>query len=83
MAHPAVIPTSPAKAPLRAILTSGLPKCIQTVIIAAIAPAAAAKLVVTAITAMLIFVPLVVLPALKPNQPNHNMNTPKAAMGIL
>ena len=47
-AHPAVIPTSPANAPLRDILISGLLNIFQAVNIAAIEPAPAARVVVIA-----------------------------------
>ena len=57
----------------------------QEVIIAAKAPAAADRLVVTAMYVKLAPSGLisVVLPALKPNQPSQRMNTPKAAIGML
>src|SRR5688572_21197344 len=47
-AHPAVMPTSPARQPLRIIDRSGLPSTIQATIVAETAPNAAAVLVVTA-----------------------------------
>ena len=49
LAHPAVIPTRPARAPFKLMPTSGFPNLIQEVIIARTAPAAAARLVFTAI----------------------------------
>ncbi|GBE18820.1 hypothetical protein BMS3Abin16_01427 [archaeon BMS3Abin16] len=50
---------------------------------AIVAPAAAASVVVTTITAIRSSVPESVLPALKPYQPNHRMKPPKTASAIL
>ena len=83
LAQGAVTATSPARAPFKAMLVSGFPKRIQAVNMANIAPAAAARFVVTAMIAMLKLVPEVVLPELKPNQANHKIKTPSAANGIL
>ena len=83
VAHPAVIATSPAIAPLSECEIFGLPIANQEKNNAATAPAAAERLVVTIIRAIERSVPDVVLPALKPNQPNHNKNTPSAANAIL
>ena len=83
VAHPAVIATRPAIAPLSENVALGLPVANQEKNNAPIAPAAAARLVVTIIRAIDRSIPDVVLPALKPNQPNHNRNTPSAANGIL
>ena len=48
-AQPAVIPTKPARIPLMVMERSGLPSLVQVVKVAVTAPAAAARLVVTAI----------------------------------
>ena len=77
------MPTRPARAPLRAMDTSGLPKRIQLVTMAPMAPAAAARLVTKAMRAKLPPSIEVVEPALKPNHPSQRMNTPMAASGML
>ena len=74
--------TSPAMTPFSAMLASGFLNIHQEVIIAAIAPAAAARLVVVAMWAMSATAPMV-LPGLKPNQPNQRINTPRVARGML
>ena len=73
-----VIATKPANAPLKVMVASGFLNIIHAVNMAAIEPAAAAKLVLTAIEAVSAFA-AVVLPGLNPNQPNHNINVPNAA----
>ena len=55
----------------------------QDATIALTAPAAAERLVVTAMKAKLPPPTAVVLPGLKPNHPSHKINTPKAANGML
>ena len=82
-AHGAVIATKPANAPLRIMLRSGLPKSSQAVIDAEIAAAAPAVLVATAIRPIAPASAAIVLPGLKPNQPNHNTKTPIVAEVML
>ena len=77
-AQPAVIPTRPARAPFKAILISGFLNIPQAVNIAAIDAADAANVVVMAICAISVTAPIV-LPGLKPYQPNHNRKTPRDA----
>src|SRR5210317_1611860 len=76
------MPTRPANAPFKDIEASGFFPMTQETIIATIAPAAAARFVVTA-TRPISPSPTVVEPGLKPNQPNHRINTPNAASVIL
>lgn len=80
--QPAVIPTRPAKAPLRVIETSGFVYRTQVMIIVAVAAQAAAKVVVTEMleAASNVSSPVMdrVDPPLNPNQQNQRMNTPKA-----
>src|SRR5690606_3661908 len=78
LAHPAVMPTRPASAPFIDIVNSGFFRWSHDVTIAARAPAAAERFVFTAIRPMSTPAP-VVLPALKPNQPNQRMNMPIVA----
>ena len=80
--HPAVMPTSPASTPLSVIVTLGMPSRNHVSAIAPSAPAPAARNVLAAMMAIP-GPPAVVEPALKPNQPNHRMNTPSAASGML
>src|SRR3990172_13005342 len=82
-AHGAVIATRPARAPLRIIVRSGLPNRSQAVIDAAIAAVAAAVLVATAIRPIAPASAAIVLPGLKPNQPNHSTKTPSVANAML
>ena len=82
-AQPAVIATKPASAPLSDIPASGLPRSIHAVTIAAIAPAAAARFVVTAIPEISAASAPIWLPGLNPNQPSHKIKTPSAARGRL
>jgi hypothetical protein len=82
VAQGAVIATRPANTPFRVMPPSGFLKIAHAVMSAVMAPAAAARFVVTAIRAMS-GVPAVVLPGLNPNQPNHRMKTPRAAIGML
>jgi len=82
LAQPAVMATSPASAPFRLMPMSGFLKIIQEVSIPVTHPAAAAKLVLTKIVAMVVS-PMVVEPGLNPNQPSHRIKTPIAAKGIL
>ncbi len=58
--------------------TSGTPSTSHPVTMAASAPAAAARVVVTATLAKSAPTAASVEPALKPYQPNHRMNTPSA-----
>ena len=81
-AQPAVIPTRPAKAPFKLMVTSGLPNLNQETSIAAMVPVTAEILVIKAIRPIDPS-PTVVEPALKPNQANQRMKTPKDAIGIL
>src|SRR3989344_1629751 len=80
-AVPAVIETKPASAPLSVIPMFGFELFNHVTAIAAVAPAAAASVVVTAIAAILAFVPASVDPALNPYHPNHKMKTPSVAKG--
>ena len=81
-AHGAVIATRPARAPFIPMVRSGLPATIHTVAVAAIAPAAAARLVLMATRAMSEPSPTPrVEPGLKPNQPNQSRNIPSEARG--
>jgi len=77
-----VMATRPARAPFRLMPASGFLNLIQAVTIARITPAAAARLVFTKIKAMSLLA-AVVEPGLKPNQPSHRINTPRAASGRL
>ncbi len=82
VAHGEVIATRPASTPLSVIAPSGFLNIAHAVSSDAMAPAAAARFVFTAIRAMS-GLPAVVLPGLNPNHPNHRMKTPRAAMGML
>ena len=75
-AQGAVIATSPASMPLQAMVMSGLPKSEYQSSMAAAEPATAARLVLTATTAMRRSVAPSVEPGLKPIQPNSRMNVP-------
>ena len=77
LAQPAVIPTSPARAPFKVMLTSGFPEIID-VYIAEIDAAAADNVVVTAIDARSTSTAANAEPTLNPYQPNHKINTPSA-----
>src|SRR3989337_3232374 len=81
-AQGAVIPTSPAKAPLRPIDKSVFLNLIQDITIAPMAPAAAANVVVTA-TWEIPPMAAKVEPGLNPYQPNHRIKTPSVASGRL
>jgi hypothetical protein len=80
--HPAVMATRPAKAPFKESPNDGLLYRIQDIIMAVTVPAAAERFVVTNIeaTAEMLSNPLAANcePGLKPNHPNHRMNTPRA-----
>src|SRR3989339_1080208 len=82
LAHPAVIPTSPARAPFKLMPTSGLPNLNHDTIMATMDPAAAARFVLTKIMAVSLLA-AVVEPGLNPNQPSQRIKTPMAAKGIL
>jgi hypothetical protein len=62
---------------------SGLPSRSQQVIVAVIVAAAAARFVVTATSAMAAGSTPIVLPGLKPNQPNHRTKQPIVAAVML
>lgn len=81
VAQPAVMPTSPASAPLLDMATSGLPVLSQTTAPAVSVLAAAATIVLRATT---ITTPSAASsePALNPNHPNQRMNTPRTAIGM-
>ncbi len=81
-AQPAVIATRPARAPFKLIPASGFPNFAQETNIAKTAPVAAARFVFTKIMAISLFA-AVVEPGLNPNHPNHKINIPRAAIGIL
>src|SRR3989442_1847580 len=72
-AHGAVIATRPASIPLHIIEGSGLPKTIHMYRHEAIAPAAEASIVLTAMMPMRLSEAARDEPALKPNQPNARM----------
>src|SRR5262245_19926204 len=78
-AHGAVIATRPARQPLSVIPRSGLPSKSQQVSVAVSVAAAAAVFVVTAISAIALGSAAIVLPGLKPNQPNHSTKQPIVA----
>ena len=73
------MPTSPAIAPSSAIPTSSFFVFTYIAISDEQAPAEAASVVFTAITAVLSSSAESVVPALKPYQPNQRMKTPNAA----
>ena len=84
--QPAVIPTSPASAPLSVIDTSGFLYLIHVKIMVVTLAAAALRLVFINIfpaSAMLSPSMLAVEQPLKPNQQNQRMNTPSAPITIL
>ncbi|MPM47062.1 hypothetical protein SDC9_93770 [bioreactor metagenome] len=85
--QPAVMATKPPSAPFKVILTLGVLYFIQVITITQVAAAAAAKLVVTNIEdiAKRLSSPVAetVEHPLKPNQQNHNINTPNAPIGRL
>src|SRR5690606_18899497 len=77
--------TSPANAPLSAIVRSALPNRIRANARAAMSPPHAAALVLTNTTATSLAALIEsndkVDPPLNPNQPNHRINVPKVAIG--
>ena len=80
--HPAVMLTSPAKAPFKVCAKWGFPYHIQVVIKAAIPPAAAARFVInTTLEAPTASTPPHANcdPPLNPNHPSHRMKTPNVA----
>lgn len=83
----AVIETKPARAPFNAIVKSALPNMMRARISAAIKPPAAAILVFTNTWATALASSMLLSlssdPPLKPNQPNHKMNIPSVARGML
>ena len=79
-AHPAVTPTKPARHALIHIETSGLPFLIQVNIIVVTVATAGAMVVFKKIVANSL-VEVAAAP-LKPYQPNHKINAPKAPKGI-
>ena len=84
-AQGAVMATRPAKIPFMVIEKSGLPKRFQEMSMAVMPPTAAAKLVVKKmwLTKPGSATMPIVEPGLKPNQPNHKINTPSAAKVML
>src|SRR5207237_6617784 len=74
-----VMATNPATAPTAAASTEGVPRCSHESVTQVSAAMAAAVLVVTKATAA---TPLAAsaLPALKPNQPNHNSAAPRTVI---
>ena len=83
ISHPAVIPTSPAKAPFKVRAASGLPYLKLESTSAEHVAAAPLSKVVMAACAVAGSVISKVEPGLNPNQPNQRINTPKAPNGIL
>src|SRR5271157_2787564 len=77
-----VIVASAQTAPTEMPTADGLPFLTQSVTIQLIAPAAAARFVTSRALAAKPSAARA-LPALKPNQPNHNMAAPKITKGIL
>src|ERR1019366_1623967 len=75
-AHGAVMATNPASMPLHAMVTSGLPNMRYQISMAVADPATAARLVLTATTAIRKSVAPSVDPGLKPIQPNSRMKVP-------
>ena len=75
--------TRPARQPLSVMPISGLPSKSQQVSVAVSVAAAAAMLVVTAISAMATGSTPIVLPGLNPNQPNHRIKQPIVAAVML
>ncbi len=81
-AHPAVMPTSPASAPLAAMPTSGFPRDItHEIAMATTEPAAAASVVVTAMTPMTSPSAASCDPGLKPYHPTSSTNVPSTTNG--
>src|SRR5437867_11684916 len=79
---PGVTVAKPATAPLATPRTVGLPRCIHSTVIQAIAAVEAARWVATrAPTAMALAA--LALPALKPNHPTHNSPVPTRTNGRL
>ncbi len=83
MATPPVQETRPERTPLRVRPTSGFPRKAQVKAMVQRAPLDPARMVLTAIKAMLGFVAESVFPVLNPNQPNQRIKTPRATSGML
>ena len=79
---PAVIPTNPARIPFKVIVKSGFFRKDQEAVIAPIAPALAAKDVVTNTKETNPGSAVRTDPPLKPNHPNQRRKTPITAKGI-
>src|ERR671937_1177875 len=74
-----VIATSPATAPIVAPSADGCPRWIQDIVMKVSAAIAAAVFVTT--NALVASSPAAIaLPALNPNQPNHNSAAPRTVM---
>ena len=71
--------TSPARHPLSVMPMSGLPSISHATTVALSVPAAAAVFVVTRISEIAAGSTPIVLPGLKPNQPNHSTKQPIVA----
>src|SRR5689334_20162566 len=82
-AHPAVIATNPANTPLIVILGSAVPNFFIVKNKATVPPLAPASIVLIATGASSGLDASNVLPALNANQPNHRINAPADAKGIL
>ena len=80
---PAVIPTNPPRTPFINIVKSKFLYIIFEKIAAETPPAAAARHVVTKVREVNSGSAESTEPPLKPNHPNHRINTPAAANGIL
>ena len=77
-----MIETKPASGPVIINKGSGFFKTITPIMLEKISPKDADKKVLIKINGTLISIaPLA--PPLKPNQPNHKIKAPKAAMGVL
>ncbi len=81
-AQPAVMPTSPARRPLPAMATSGLPSLNQVIRVATRAPATPESSVVTAMAGTAASAASSE-PGLNPNQPMRRMKQPMMAKGML
>ena len=82
-AVPAVMPTRPASRPLAVMATSGLPVLSQITAMATMAPDAAERVVVMAMSPTSGNVAARLEPGLKPYQPISRIRAPSTAKGML